>query len=665
MANVFDQFDEAPAPAARGNVFDQFDDGPSAATQTKAPELAPIKTTGPGRLYGSMENEISAAMQGTTPVVRKFSGESNYEPLGELIDADQGPSYEGPDGKWLPVDPKQHVMLLDPQTNRQMVYKRDPDKEEGAITRIARMALPGLASMAPTRLAGGVQKAVQAAEAVPPVAPPQSEISKLAWAANRQQIQLPPSAVTENVSLQSASKKLSDLEWIGDPIRKGVKQAGEDVQKGIEKAAGEFGDSRTLQEAGEAVLEGVDRFGSRKVDVSEQYPADRFRAVLARPFGEVGLRNKQRAAYDSVREALPKGATGPLDNTRIALSDIAMRDAEAGLRIQAEGRLKDILGVIQDPAKELTFNGMQRLRTRLREMKQLDEGRKTLADHEIDALYKGLSADLFSLAETTGGPRAATMLGRADQLTRLGEERLANVLRPLGAKEPEAAAGTLLQWAQPGRQGALGKLQAVRRSVDADTWNEFASAAIHRMGQGRDGTGFSIARLVSEYEKLTPQAKEVLFKSTANAAVARNLDDLVRVAGALKKIESYGNPSGSGRYANSALAFGSVGASLMTGNILTAASIVGGGRLAAHFLASPKLTDWLTGAMKMQAEARKLSAPAEQAKAQQQWLAHIAKLKLFADANPEIAPGLSKLSDALSGAGERTAPDTQDTQPSP
>lgn len=619
-------------------------------------QYVPLPSTNMGKMFAGAENDVSAAMQGTTPHVRKLDGSLNYEPLGELIDADQGPSYEGPDGKWHLVDPKLHVMLQDPATNRQMIYKRDPAKEEGAITRIARMALPGMATVAPSRLAGGLaSKAGQAAEAV---AAAPTEQAQLVAAAQRQGIALPPAAVTDNFALQSAAKKLSDIEIVGAPIRKGITQAADAVQTGVEGAAAGFGGSRTLQEAGEGLQTAVEQFGAR----TPQYPTDRFQSVLARPLGEVGLRNKQKAAYDQVRQALPKDAAGPLDNTRLVLADIAAKDAAAGLRIQAEGRLKDIMDVVQDPTKELTFSGMQRLRTRLREMKQLDDGKKTLADHEIDALYGGLSTDLRTLAERSGGPRAATMLNRADQLTRTGEERLAKVLRPLGAKSAEGAAGTMLQWAQPGKQGNLAKLQAVRRSVDPDTWNELAAASIHQMAQGREG--FSVAKLVTEYDKMAPRAKEVLFRSTGNGVIASNLDDLVTIAKSLKRVEALGNPSGSGKYATSAAVFGGAGTSAMMGDFITPLGVIGGGRLAAHFIASRPLTNWLTRGVRIQ-EAAAQAGPAAQPRYQQQWAAHLGQLRTIAAQNPEIAPGLEKYIDAIAGGGAQTGPSPQDRQPAP
>jgi hypothetical protein len=623
----------------------------------------PKPATSVGKLYGSMENDISAAMQGTTPHVRKFDGSLNYEPLGELIEADFGPAFKGPDGQWVPVDPKQHVMLQDPQTSRQMIYKRDPAKEEGAITRIARMALPGMATIAPSRLAGGIApKVAGALDAAP------TEQAQAILAAQRQGIKLPPSAATDNFAFQAASKKLSDIEGIGTPIRKGINQAADAVKTGVVGAdpiagggaAGAFGSSRTLEQAGEAILEGVDKFGA---PVPKQYPSDRFSGVLARPLGQTGLRAKQDAAYSQVRQAIPKDAVGGLDNARLAIQDLRIKDAEAGVPLQVSGQIGKIVEVIDDPAQQLSFNGIQRLRTLLREAQKSGEV-KTISDREWQAIYNGLSKDMYTLAERAGGPRAATMLGRADQLTKFGEERLEKVLKPLGQKTAEGAAGTLLQWAQPGKQGALAKLRATRRSVDEDTWNELSSAAIYQMGQGRDGMGFSLNKLVSEYEKLTPDAKEVLFRSTGKNVVAQNLDDLVEVAKAMKKVEAMGNPSGSGRYAVSAGIYGTAAASAMMGDILTPLSLIGGGRLAAHVLASPKLTGWVTGAARIQRAAR-TADPASLPQYQKLWVSHLGQLRLMAAENPEIAPGLAKLANSLAGEEDQTGPAPQETPPAP
>lgn len=642
----------AQAPAAAGGEWWKSD--PPADDAAPPPGPGVNTTIRPasniGKLFGSVENDISAAMQGTTPHVRKFDGSLNYEPLGELIEADQGPSFEGPNGEWVPVDPKQHVMLLDPQTNRQMVFKRDPAKEEGAITRVARMALPGLATVAPSRLAGGM-----ATKAVDAAMEPLSDQAQLVAAAQRQGIPLPPAAVTDNTSLTSAAKKLSDVEYVGTPIRKGIAKTAKEVKEGLigtdlapGGVAGGYGGSRTLEDAGTAIQAGIENFGARR----KQYPADRFSSVLQRPLGETGLRAKQNAAYGLVERALPPGASGTLDRTRLAIQDLMAKDAAAGVPLRAEGRLGDVFKAVNDPTLQLDFKGMQRLRTILRETKKSGDV-KTVADHEIDTIYAALSADLNAMVANNGGPRAATMFKRADDLTRLGEERLQNVLRPLigEKKSAESAAGTLLQWAQPGKQGNFANLQAVRRSVEPDTWNELASAAVYEMGRGRDG--FSLIKLAGEYEKLTPKARDLLFRSGGNSVLADNLADLATISKSLKKVESFGNPSGSGKMAVSAAG----GAGLMVDPVSTL-SIIGGGRLAAHFLASRMLTNWLTGAARIQIAAR-TADPASLPQYQRLWVAHLGQLRAIGQQAPEIAPGLEKYAAALSGEAEQTSPEPQ------
>lgn len=110
MANPFDQFDQAPA--AQGNPFDQFDPGP--------PQPPPTGFWGGmAATLSGMGKNLSAGMQGTSP----STGDKQL--IGEYALTDAGHDVKLPTGQYRSIDPTREVVLVDPATNKQMVYARD------------------------------------------------------------------------------------------------------------------------------------------------------------------------------------------------------------------------------------------------------------------------------------------------------------------------------------------------------------------------------------------------------------------------------------------------------------------------------------------------------------------------------------------------------------
>ena len=550
--------------------------------------------------------------------------------------------------------------------------KLDPLSDE-AIERMA----GGAQLMAPFMSQGGagglhaLERLARTRAAIPPVAAAsaatrlteeQLRQRGLVLAGERQGIDLPPATVMTNPLMKGATKQLSDLPYIGTPIQRGVKQATQDVEQGVTQAAESFGPSRTLEQAGEEVLTGVQRYG-RELPGTTRYGAreaadelsvDDIRALILAPSSKTGFRPKQKALYDRVGQMLPKGAAGAPTNARQAIADVAAVNAEAGLGLGFTGKTGEVLNVIADPNQTLPYSGMRTLRTKLRELRKLDAANKTLSDDDLDHVYHALTRDIHELVTSAGGPKATRLLQQADRYTAHGKERLQKTLKPLGAKSAEGAAGTLLQWAQPGRVGNFAKLQQVRKSVGPNTWDELSAATIYEMARGKDG--FSLAKLVTEYEKLPDNTRELLFRSTGKSPIANNLDDLATLARGLKDVEALGNPPGSGRYVQSAMAAGGSISLALGGEIMTAVSLLGAGRLGAHILSSKALTSWLTRAVRIEQKLKTATTPVMRGLYARQLATVVAELKTLALLNPEVASGLKKLERMLTPPPPGTAP---------
>jgi hypothetical protein len=100
---------------------------------------------------GSLAQNLSAAMQGTNPIVRTISGTPNYQALGPYVNSDGGPMYSDAQGQWHPVDPTRQVVLNDPATNKPTVFLRSGDTDESGLTSLGRFL--GFGAAAPSSVA--------------------------------------------------------------------------------------------------------------------------------------------------------------------------------------------------------------------------------------------------------------------------------------------------------------------------------------------------------------------------------------------------------------------------------------------------------------------------------------------------------------------------------
>lgn len=127
---------------------------PPASASAPLPGKAP--PSGPVAAAQGWLQTISAAQQGTSPIVRDIYGNLNYKRLGNPIDTDAGPGYIDSSGKWQLVNPAYHVTLTDPATGQPTVFERNEDTEEGRASAFGRLLPFGVLSGSPT-VAGAVR----------------------------------------------------------------------------------------------------------------------------------------------------------------------------------------------------------------------------------------------------------------------------------------------------------------------------------------------------------------------------------------------------------------------------------------------------------------------------------------------------------------------------
>jgi hypothetical protein len=212
-------------------------------------------------------------------------------------------------------------------------------------------------------------------------------------------------------------------------------------------------------------------------------------------------------------------------------------------------------------------------------------------------LYGGLSRDM-KVAADEAGPHARQAWERANRYTRAKSDRqesIAHVVDKNGGPEAifrAATAGT--------KEGAT-TLRALMRSLPEGSRKEVAAAVLNRMGranssvQNADGSGFSTNTFLTNWDKLSPQARSALF-DRFGPEFRNQVNAITRTADRIRAgSQAFSNPSGTAAAGAQIGGLASLLTAVGTGNLGVAGGIIGGGTLAnivARGLTHPKAAAW-------------------------------------------------------------------------
>jgi hypothetical protein len=237
----------------------------------------------------------------------------------------------------------------------------------------------------------------------------------------------------------------------------------------------------------------------------------------------------------------------------------------------------------------------------------------------------------------------------ADKQWRERLSTIERVIEPIIGKADAPRSGeeivAALQRAGKGNAIRLGKFIDTLPSEESGM---VRATIINQMGRAGDGAqnaagdAFSLAKFLTDYNKLTPSAKVTIFGAEGRAA----LDDLAIVASGTKAAQQYANHSNTGGVVGNLMTMGSATGGLPT-FLTTIAAQYGLGRL----LASPRVARWIARAPRTG-----LSGPA-----------YIERLSRIARAEPAIANEVlqlqQRLTDAFASSPARLAADEAGNEP--
>ena len=400
------------------------------------------------------------------------------------------------------------------------------------------------------------------------------------------QLGVPPSAgaVTGNRTMQVAEKGLEMTPGGVEPIRSLAERQVERLGNVARETAEGFGVPTNPGQAGATIREGA------------RGAVSRFEA-------------RQGELYDNAFTMVGADTPAQLPAVRALGEQI---EGEMARAPQARERvlrpvLDRIAALSADSQQGIPFDALRAVRTDLGNIiggpPNAAEAPSSATMKYMRALYGALTDDMGAAARQAG-PDAARAVSVADRYTRFNRTQNLPALEKVLDKGTDQQIYGML-FPASGRPDAQ-LLARVRRNMTRDEWNAVSATVLDRMGRptaGQNaGEGFSAATFLTHWNQLMdagPAARQVLFGGAQDAALAANLDRLVRVTQRLRDVERMANPSGTARNMIAGAGVLAAGQDVAQGDFTGAAGVLGLGviapRYAARMITSPEFVRWLAG----------------------------------------------------------------------
>jgi hypothetical protein len=626
--------------------------GPSAMAMPdpSAPQPQRPALSGAGEMYRADQEYQIAARQGTTYEIRDPQGQSLRPVLGEAYELDDGNVYfDGPDGKPVQADKAKHVVLRDPQSDKQMVYARTADSDQNKLLSLGQVLTPGLVTGPLTgvgRGAGSTRAAANLTRA--------NELERDAQAFDTLGVR-PFGPAFSQGPVAATAKQITELPVVGAPTARALKDSLTGARDATREVAARYGASSTAKEAGDVVQQGIERFKDARPaevleDVTRNLSDQRVSETIGQPASATSLKSKQAALYERawrlIPEEMQKGRSVEGDTrfmsapkaTRDVIDSIVQRNltmtnqaaakragSDAVANPVSGGLLGKMIEAIRTPQWTANLQTLRNMRSDFRRLASgmSDTERNTLKLSDLERIQGAITQDMVEqltrnaahyrekgeLAKATNIERSIREFKRADQFTRLSMQRLENIERLFKAESSESLFRNITNAALGGGKGNEQMLSTLRRTLRPEEMSEVAAGVLSEMGRpvgsARGATqelGYSVNSMLTKWQNMGERQKAMIFDGSHRQA----LDDAMRINSRLANVEALANTS---RTLSNVAGIGGIGAAgaLMTQGVGAIASALGsaGTMAAASYLFSrPEYVRWVIGYTRLKAAAR-------------------------------------------------------------
>ena len=383
---------------------------------------------------------------------------------------------------------------------------------------------------------------------------------------------------TGNTAIQAAENTLAKVFGGQGISANAAARAQRELGQTAEDAATALAQKKTDEMAGGLIRKGLNQF------------ADDFKA-------------ESEVLYRRLYDFVPPEQSVPVSNSLKAFEDLTRitPGAEKTTALLASSSLKDLADAFSGDAVNgvLPFSALQEVRSSIGRKLATTDLVSDYSKGELKKLYGAITRDMEQAAIERGGQEA---FKRANNYYRAGLNRIDSFLTPLSRKTEDIDIYNALTAA--GKKGTQ-KLNAVKRSVPIKQWETFVGSRIKDLGlaspgaQGAAGDVWSSANFLTNWNKITPGAKRVMFSGSPELVqYGKNMDSLAKAAERIKEAAKVmSNPSGTSGQLSTVLMGGLGGAGAATGELsypLIAGILMGTAGAGSKILTNPKVVNAIT-----------------------------------------------------------------------
>lgn len=385
---------------------------------------------------------------------------------------------------------------------------------------------------------------------------------------------------TQNARTQGLESLLAKTPGAAGVMRTAANNQADQVSNKLSQVAENLSPGADSGAAGNAIIQGVS---------GPNGFVDRFKAAASN-------------LYNQLDQYVPANTPIDISKTKQALADIngGIANAPQTSALMQNPKLVQLENAINADASsgQLPYAAVKQIRSMIGD--QLSDFQLTsdVPRSKLNALYASLSDDMKQAADNSG-PAAKAAWEKANAFYKAGQDRIDTLQRVVDKNGgPEAVFNS----AMSGTKDGATTLNKVMDSLAPDQQKTISAAVINRLGkatpgqQNAAGDQFSMGTFLTNWNKLSPQAKSSLF-DRYGPDFSANMDKVARVASNVRDgSKVYANPSGtSGAYAGvSALTTGAL--SLFTGHPAVAAALAAGAgsaNLTARLMTNPTFVKFL------------------------------------------------------------------------
>lgn len=434
-------------------------------------------------------------------------------------------------------------------------------------------------------------------------------VQRMVEAYQRVGVEPPAGAVTGSRALGNVEQMLGRTPSSASIMQENARRVIDQTRAAAARLAERFGPVQTITGAGEtirrAAVRAVERFGFKQEEIYTEV----FDLIGADTLVQVNAVAALRQELLQELATAPRALRQPLQRALRMLTSIEDDAAGGGIAFSALRQVRTNIG--RDVGSPTMFTTSSQ-------------------NANMRRVYGALTEDLSAAAARTSAD-AAQKLRVADRFTRIFMNTAAETLEKISRFDADEKA---FNYVMARTQDGANLLARLRRNFTDDEWDTVAGTVLGRLGratpgaQNTAGDAFSVSTFLTNWNRMTLEARSVVFGGPRYRELAPALDDLVSVVGSLKEMERLANTSNT---SNVMIAYmtmqgllgglvGTAATGSTTGGAGVAATTIIGPNLAARLITSPSFVRWLT---------RPVTNPNGIA-------AHMGRLLAIAEAEPEI-----------------------------